>query len=53
MIIVSKISMIKKQVLSILVRHDIRGNYVMNGVASYSLSKGKLEPRHSRRELAS
>jgi hypothetical protein len=36
-----------------LVRHGIREEQVMNWVAKYSLSKGKLEPRHSCRELAS
>jgi hypothetical protein len=45
--------MVTRQVLSMLVRHDIRENHVMNRVASYSLSKGKLETRHSCRELAS
>jgi hypothetical protein len=49
----SKILMLKRQVLCMLVRHGIREKQVMNRVVSYPLSKGKLEPRHSRRELAS
>ena len=49
----SKILMLKRQVLCMLVRHGIQENHVRNRVVSYSLSKGKLEPRHSCRELAS
>ena len=49
----SKILMLKRQVLCMLVRHGIQENHVRNRVVSYLLSKGKLEPRHSCRELAS
>ena len=32
-------------------KHGTREKYDKNRVARYTISKGKLEPRHSRREI--